>query len=233
MKLAVISDVHGNLAALEAVLDDIERAQVDAILNLGDIVSGPLDPVAVAERLMPMQLMTVRGNHDRHIARGRAADWHIDARAREALSSEQRAWLGELPLTASFAGKVLLTHGVPDNDSLGWMDDMDARRPRDFIESRADGLGHEVLLCGHTHVPRSLRLGDGRLLVNPGSVGLPFDIGSPDARYGVLERHRDGWHVALKTIAYDHEATARRADELGFPLWAEAYRAGWVLPKGL
>lgn len=233
MKLAVISDIHGNLAALDAVLEDISHEGVDAVFNLGDIVSGPLDAVAVAERLMPMGLATVRGNHDRFIAEGRDEDWHVDALARSALSEAQRAWLGNLPPTHSYEGVVLLTHGTPHSDSASWMDDNGARLSREHIEEQAVGQGHEVLLCGHTHQPRLIRLEDGRLVVNPGAVGLPLNIGAPDARYAVIEKRRAGWQADLKSVAYDHEAAARRADAMGLPRWGAAFRYGWATHHGL
>jgi diadenosine tetraphosphatase ApaH/serine/threonine PP2A family protein phosphatase len=89
------------------------------------------------------------------------------------------------------------------------------------------------LLCGHTHVPRSLRLGDGRLVVNPGSVGLPFEIGSPDARYAIVEKRRSGWNTELRAVAYDHPAAAKQALDRGYPYWAEALTWGWASPRGL
>jgi predicted phosphodiesterase len=235
MKLAVISDIHGNLAALDAVLEDISHEGVDQTVNLGDVLSGPLDVVGVAERLMPLALPTVRGNHDRFIVDGREADkdWHIDQKARALLTEPQRQWLGGLPPTLDIEGKVLLTHGTPASDSIGWLDDAATMRPASFVEEQAAGHPYEVLLCGHTHVPRISRLADGRLVVNPGAVGLQFDLGYPDARYAVIERRTAGWHVALRSVPYDFESTARRAEEIGLKHWAEAYRAGWVLPKYL
>lgn len=235
MKLAVISDIHGNLAALEAVLDDIARQGVDVTVNLGDVLSGPLDALEVADRLMALDLPTVRGNHDRFIVDGREAskDWHVDSKARDGLNEGQRAWLAALPATHAIDDKVLLTHGTPASDLVGWLDDAATMRPQAFVEEQAAGHTYEVMLCGHTHVPRISRLADGRLVVNPGSVGLQFDLGYPDARYAVIERRRTGWHVALNSVPYDFETAARRADEMGLRHWAEAYRAGWVLPKYL
>jgi diadenosine tetraphosphatase ApaH/serine/threonine PP2A family protein phosphatase len=104
---------------------------------------------------------------------------------------------------------------------------------REHIEREARGFDHAVLLCGHTHVPRSLRLADGRLVVNPGSVGLPFEIGSPDARYAIIEKRRFGWNTELHAVAYDHEAAAKQALDKGYPRWADALTHGWASPKGL
>jgi len=103
------------------------------------------------------------------------------------------------------------------------------------------GAAHGLILCGHTHVPRALRLADGRLIVNPGSVGLQgfdddhghphvIETGAPHARYALLERSAHGWHVGLRAVAYDWERAARRADREGRPDWAHALRTGFVGP---
>lgn len=237
MKLAVISDIHGNLHALDAVLADIARQGVDATLSLGDFLSGPGDPAGVADRLMALDLPSVRGNHDRYIVDGRENDWHIDAMVRDTLNDAQAAWLASVPVTQVFEGEVLLSHGTPRDDNASFMDGLvdgvSQLLSREHIEREAEGFDHAVLLCGHTHVPRSLRLGDGRLVVNPGSVGLPFEIGSPDARYGIIEKRNAGWNTELRTVAYDHFAAARLAEARGYPRWAEALMHGWASPRGL
>lgn len=241
MRIAVLSDVHGNLHALDAVLDDIAGQGVDATLALGDFLSGPSDPVGVADRLIELGIPSVRGNHDRYITDGRENDWHIDALVRGMLTAPQMEWLGSIPPTRLFDEDVFLCHGTPRDDNGTFLDAItetpDYRfssiNRRDKIEEEAEGFDHAVILCGHTHVPRSLRLADGRLVVNPGSVGLPFEIGSPDARYGIVEKRSAGWNTELRAVAYDHHAAAEQALERGYPKWAEALKWGWASPRGL
>jgi len=237
MRLAVISDVHGNLHALDAVLDDIAGQGVDATVALGDFLSGPSDPVGVANRFMELAMPAVRGNHDRFITDGREDDWQIDALVRDMLDETQHAWLASVPATLLFEHNVFLCHGTPRDDNASFMDGMvgsvSSLLPREHIEAEASGFDHDVLLCGHTHVPRSLRLGDGRLVVNPGSVGLPFEIGSPDARYAIIEKRHAGWNTELRAVAYDHAAAAEQARERGYPKWAEALTWGWASPRDL
>ena len=122
MKVAVLSDVHGNLLALEAVLEDIARQGVDATVALGDFVSGPFDPAGVADRFIGLGMPSVRGNHDRYITDGREKDWHIDALARDTLNAEQHAWLAALPATQVLDGQIFLSHGTPRDDNTGWLD---------------------------------------------------------------------------------------------------------------
>lgn len=237
MRIAVLSDVHGNLEALDAVLDDIARQNVEATVALGDFLSGPSDPTGVADRFIELDMPSVRGNHDRYITDGREKDWHIDALVRGMLDERQHAWLAAVPATRVFEQDVFLCHGTPRDDNASFMDGMvggiSSLLTKDYIEAEANGFEHEVLLCGHTHVPRSLRLADGRLVVNPGSVGLPFEIGSPDARYAIVEKRRSGWNTELRAVAYDHAAAAKQALDRGYPKWAEALTWGWASPKGL
>ena len=257
MRIAAISDIHGNLPALEAVLADIAAQRVDAIVNLGDILSGPLWAAATAERLMALSLPTIAGNHERQLLslpreRMSAADAHAAAE----LQPAQRAWLAGLPKTWQPSANVLCCHGTPDSDldyflettvpgfaGVGRGANGVRAATRAEAEARAgaalQGLAHGLILCGHTHMPRSLRLADGRLVVNPGSVGLPgfdddhghphvIETGAPHARYAIVERGSLGWSVALHAVAYDWEAAARRAEREQRPDWADALRTGFV-----
>ena len=237
MKFAVISDVHGNVHALDAVLDDIAPQGVDATLSLGDFLSGPFDPLGVADRLIGLDLPSCRGNHDRYLVDGRDDDWHIDAAVRAQLRPEHVEWLRKVPATAVFAEKVLLSHGTPRDDNVGWLDGMVGSnavlQSRDHIEREAAGFPYEILLCGHTHVPRTVSLADGRIVVNPGSVGAPFDSGSPGAHYAIIEKRRAGWTVSLNSIPYDRQAAASLAIERGYPKWAELVTEGWLKPREL
>ena len=239
MRLAVISDVHGNALALDAVLADIARQGVDAILCLGDNVSGPVDPAGAAERLMGIGGLSVRGNHDRWtVDLSLAGSGSVDAFARSQMSPAQLGWLAALPASAVHAGSVFLCHGTPDDDEATWLDNFHISRTTTLpdeaqVAALAGALDHEIMLCGHTHIARSVRLLDGRLIVNPGSVGMQLVIGSPDARYGIIERRAAGWQTSLLAVPYDHVEAARLAAANGFPQWAASLTNGWVGPESL
>ena len=121
MALAVISDIHSNIAALEAVLDDIARRGIDRIVNLRDSLSGPFDGPATADLLTKLDLVTVRGNHDRQLVdrpketMGLWEQWVIDD-----LSPRQLDWIRALPLTADCHG-AFLCHGTPTSDEKNWL----------------------------------------------------------------------------------------------------------------
>ncbi|QQS14858.1 MAG: metallophosphoesterase family protein [Rhodospirillales bacterium] len=243
MRIAAISDIHGNRLALEAVLDDILRRGVDATVNLGDILSGPLDPVGTAGILIPLDLPTIRGNHERHVLDDPAARLgRTDAFTRGALGDRERGWLRALPETLRPSDAVFMCHGTPGSDLVYFMEDVDGATTRratlDTVTQRAGDCRAEVILCGHTHVPRSLRLADGRLVVNPGSVGLQaytdvepnphaVEIGSPHARYAVIEKRRHGWRVEHVELDYDWHAAARQAAANGRDDWARWLATGW------
>ena len=144
---------------------------------------------------------------------------------------------------AASSDDVLLVHGTPDSDLAYFLETVaeDGLRPATAaeIEARAGTTGAAVILCGHTHVPRVAKRPDGRLVVNPGSVGLPaFDddhpfphvveTGSPHARYAILSDEGDGWSTELLAIAYDWEQAARDAEANGRADWARALRTGRV-----
>jgi predicted phosphodiesterase len=240
MPVAIVSDIHGNLPALEAVVADAEARGCKSFFNLGDLLSGPLWPAETADYLMASAWLTIRGNHERQLLTGDSQRMNrSDAYAFGCLSEEHLNWLRALPATMELPSEdIFLCHGTPASDLIYFMEDVDEAgwkeaRP-DQVADRAGSRAERLLLCGHTHVPRVLRLGDGRTIANPGSVGLqaydddkPFphaiEIGTPHARYAILDQDRQ---VELVAIDYDHEAAARQADRNGRPDWAYALLHG-------
>ncbi len=239
MRLAVISDIHGNRLALEAVLTDIERRGVDFTVNLGDLVSGPLDPAATADLLIAHNFPTLRGNHERSLLlpRPEAMD-AVDRFARSRLTHGHLEWLSMLPATRVIEGTIFMCHGTPRSDLAPWLDNWWQGRSTTLpdeaaVAAEADGLNYPLLLCGHTHIARAVRLRDGRLIVNPGSVGLQIMHGSPDARYAILEQRGAVWSVSLRALPYDHDGAAQQAQANGFGHWTGALTTGWAGPQGL
>lgn len=245
MKFAAIADVHGNYLALEAVLDDIRRQGIDEIVNLGDCFSGPLDAGRTAELLLPLAAPTVCGNHDRALidrpfeAMG---DWERPSYRQ--LAPEHIDWIRALPFSAVYRDEVYLCHATPKDDNTYWMETLHEAgifhlRPLDEIEALAEGIEQPLMLCGHSHIARSAQLSDGRLIVNPGSVGCPgFDYdkpfyhkaqaGAPFAAYAILEKTERGWQPTFRQVRYDHRAMAELARAHGMTDWISALSSGWV-----
>lgn len=117
MRIVALSDIHGNLPALNAVLADVARRGADQIVNCGDILSGPLWPAETAERLMALDLPTIAGNHERQLLRcASGSGGASDVYGFQQTSAAQRAWLASLPATLALDGGVFVCHGRPDND---------------------------------------------------------------------------------------------------------------------
>ena len=198
-RIAIVSDIHGNLPALEAVWAEIERASPTLVVNLGDIASGPLWPRETVQWLMareaaaPARWRTIAGNHERQAL---AADIDrmgaSDAFAARELGSPERAWLGALPATQWILDEVLMCHGTPASDLVYFMEtvvpgfgvdgqrgvraataiELSARAAEAPAGDARSGLGAALVLCGHTHVPRVMAVPGGPWVVNPGSVGV-------------------------------------------------------------
>ncbi len=251
MRIAILSDIHGNLPALDAVLAEVAALGVDMTLNLGDIASGPLWPAETIERLMPLNLPTIAGNHERQLLTlPRERMGPSDAHAAGCLGDAHRAWLAALPATRWLDDEVFCCHGTPGSDLVYLMetvmpDQQAGGAPGLRMASAAElaerlgELRPRLLLCGHTHVPRTMRCGE-TVIVNPGSVGLqayddahPFvhrvETGSPHARWALAERDARGqWHVQHRLTPYDWDAAAAQADRHHRGDWADALRTGFV-----
>jgi predicted phosphodiesterase len=245
MRLAVIADIHGNLAALEAVLADVKPHGVDAILNLGDCASGPLWPRETMDLLETLGLPTVRGNHDRWVAETpRERMYPSDAFAFNRLSPAQRTALGALPARVDFGDGIAAVHGTLADDNQYLLEDVVAGalalgKP-EAIAQRLSVIASGMLLCGHSHQPRVAHGPGGVLVVNPGSVGCPAyadptpptphvsETGSPHARYALLTKKAARWRVDLVAVEYDWDRAAACAAANGRHEWARALATGYV-----
>lgn len=247
MKIAVVSDIHGNVLALEAVLADLRLEAPDVVVNLGDCVSGPLWPEETAAILRDTAWPTVRGNHDRFLIEHPVEKLGpTDAFAAERLSVESMDWLKTTRATIRLSDEVFLCHGTPDNDDRYLTEKVEG--PKGHLPDEATllaelkGEAAPVVCCGHTHIPRVIRLQQtGQILLNPGSVGLPsyeddhphrhvMEAGSPHARYALMTSNRGAWNFQEKILTYDWETAARTAEDNRRPGWGRSLRNGFYGP---
>ncbi len=242
MRIAVISDVHGNRWALEAVLDDAGRRRVSGLVDLGDSVYGPLDPGGCATILVRKQIPSVRGNEDRIIVQPpNDTDSATLAYTRSCLAPEQLGWLAALAPTAKVFSDLFCCHGTPQRDDEYLLEEISSGsvtlKPAVALVQHLATVDGSVVLCGHSHLPRVVRLPNGQMIINPGSVGLPaysdhapaphaMEAGSPHARYAIVERVEDGWQVEHMAVPYDWEAAALAAAGNGRADWAKWLRTG-------
>lgn len=245
MRIAVISDVHGNLGALTAVLADIDLRGVDQVVDLGDKLSGPLFPAETADLMLGRDIVHIAGNHERQVLELPPDRMGLSDRlAHEALTQRHRDWLSSLPAQRVLAdGEIWLCHGTPASDLIYFMEELGewGSRPASpsLVAERAGDVRAAVILCGHSHVQRVVRLPDGRMVVNPGSVGLQAyqddhlfvhrnEMGSPHARYCLLEKAHGTWGVTMVEVAYDWHAAADLAASRGADGWIHPLRTGRV-----
>jgi putative phosphoesterase len=246
-RLAILADIHANIWALEAVLAHARSRGIDRFVNLGDSLYGPLKPHATYERLMQENvLITIQGNQDRLIyeagERDLAAIPTLAYVIRD-LGEEPIRWLSELPRTAVFENDIFLCHGTPGNDTNYLLEDimegLPEVRSEGAIRELLQGVRQQVVLCGHTHIPRIVELSHGQLVVNPGSVGVPaYDDVDPvryrmqtfssHACYAILEKSGTGWNVSLERVAYPHQAAAEFARSRGRDDWAQGIATGRI-----
>jgi diadenosine tetraphosphatase ApaH/serine/threonine PP2A family protein phosphatase len=210
--VALLSDIHANLVALEAVLHDLP--DVEAIWVMGDTVGYGPDPADTLALLRERRATLVAGNHDRAVATGEGLELFNSAartaaeRHRSWLGAADRDFLAALPVTLEPAGGYSICHGSP-RDPL-WEYVFDARTAAYAMA----GLAVPRCCVGHTHVPATFRVGDSKLMFNPGSVGQPRD-GDPRAAYALLDADRAT--VEFRRVEYAVGETQRRMHELKLP----------------
>jgi predicted phosphodiesterase len=221
VRVAAISDVHGNLPALEAVLAEIDAEGVDAIVCGGDLVGGPFS-VEVFDRLASMpHVRFVRGNADRQVLEGTdeyGIGWEGE---RERLGDARLAPITTWPLTVELEvdalGRTLFCHAVPSADEPIFT----RMTPDDAVIDLLGDVEVDLLVCGHTHVQFDRVLPTGLRIVNAGSVGMPYE-GRPGAFWALL-----GPVVDLRSTEYDVEAAAHAIHEVGGAL--NEQQAGYLV----
>jgi putative phosphoesterase len=211
MTIVLLSDIHANLIALEAVLRDLPA--VEAIWVMGDTVGYGPDPADTLALLRDRGATLVAGNHDRAVGTGEGLElFNVAARTaaelhRSWLDAADRDFLAALPLTLEVAGYALC-HGSP-RDPL-WEYVFDSRTA---AFAMADTPATRCCV-GHTHVPATFRTGDGKVMINPGSVGQPRD-GDRRSSYALLDAAAGT--VDFRRVEYDIDETQRRMRSLKLP----------------
>jgi predicted phosphodiesterase len=220
MRVAVLSDLHGNAVALDACLADLAaEGGADRIVAAGDLCMDGPRPKGVLRRLREAGAAVVRGNTDRMIAVEDAAQYEPDERdallwQRGALGPELVAWLGAAPLTLAIGegpDGLFISHATPARDDEHvWPD-----APDEQLEHISAGVVQQTMAFGHLHVPYVRRWRD-RLFVNVASAGLPKD-GDPRAHYAIFTRQPGGWSVRSRRVAFDVDRVEKQIRTSGMP----------------
>jgi predicted phosphodiesterase len=221
MRLAILADIHGNLAAFQAALDHVATQHVDRIVIAGDVVNGAPDSRECWELARSLECPILRGNHERYVAHygtpQAQAIWSTEQFAPlqwtlAQFSDDERAEMGNLPLTLrpDDTPDLLLVHASARNDN----DTIVAHTPEGELDAMFEGVTERYIVRAHNHVGR-VRLWGDRFIVTNGAAGWPLD-GFPTSQYLVLEQSRDGWNITQHSVPYDVDATVRRFEESGY-----------------
>jgi len=212
LMIAIISDIHANFAALEAVLEDAKQHGCQQYICLGDIAGYHSEINQCIEALSSIQdLVLIRGNHDQYLISGSGCprSKHVSATLeyqQKTITSGNLEWLAKSQ-PCYLAGNTYYTHGGPHDNLEQYLYSVsDDIFPSDFLR----------LVVGHTHVQVELSLG-GRIFCNPGSVGQPRD-GDPRAAYAILKDDK----IILRRVSYDIKRTQAQMAEAGFPEYSYA-----------
>ena len=216
-RIAVLSDVHANLEALETVLNEVPDLEV---LCLGDLVDYGANPNEVIREMGRRAAMTIMGNHDQAAVTGDTSQFNPRAAmssqwTRKQLTDESLGYLRALPqeMRPSFGGApAYFAHGSPDDRLWEYVD---PRTHSDLLGHYLDMTKARVIGLGHTHIPYVWRDGE-RVVFNPGSVGQPRD-GDWRASYAILSVDGSRVEVEVKRVKYDVEKAASKIREAGLP----------------
>lgn len=234
MKIAILSDIHGNLEALEAVCADLKSSGAEMVLCLGDLIGYGPDPEAVVTRIRRLGYVAILGNHEAALTSSRILD-SMNFQAREnnistkaLLSAESLHYCCQLPRTITMEG-ALFVHGCPPDSITAYLYLMPDERVEDLFENDP----RQLFFVGHTHQLRLVYLDSGRVvrdnldegvrmlsreqkyLINCGSVGQPRDR---DSRAKYLIWDSSAWSVKVRAVRYDVEKTAEKIVRRGFPI---------------
>lgn len=247
MQIAILSDIHGNIYALQEVIKDIRNRNIEVVLNLGDMFYGPIEPRATYELIRENKFINICGNQDREILEASLAQLEENPTLRyvyEDLGEEVLYWIQDLQFEKIIGGTYYMIHGTYFDDSQYLLEDISNGeinlRSDEEIIKLTDNIEAPFIFCGHSHLPRVHKLNSGQIVINPGSVGLQayedelpikhkMQNHTPHAAYTILTLENNQYSVEQVRVAYDYEKAAKKAEDNGRPDWAHALRTGEVL----
>ncbi len=247
MKIAILSDIKSNVYALEEVIKDAKKREVDVLLNLGDSFYGPIEPKSTYELLKENQFISLCGNEDRKILEATPAQLEDNNTLRYVfndLDNDILHWIQDLPFEKLIGAEYYMIHGTFQDDSVYMLEDVSTGKPILREDKKRleilDDITSKFVLCGNSCIPRCSNLSSGQVVINPGSVGLQafknsypvehvVENNTPDASYVILNVEDEKYGIELIKVAYDFEKAALKAIENGRDDWAYSLRTGKVV----
>jgi putative phosphoesterase len=243
-EIAILSDIHGNSLALREVLKDIKRRGIKRIINLGDSLYGPLDPKGTFELLVEEDILSISGNQDRFILEN--LDCKSEFETLEYVKSQMNehtiSWLKSLAFDYEISDEIYACHASPQSDTIYLLEKLETHRVSihegEELDRILKDIQQKVVICGHSHVAKIVAT-DNKLIVNPGSVGLPaydddlpiyhkMENYNPSSNYVVMSKSDDSMKLERISLEYDFEKAARLAEANNRHDWAKWIRTGIV-----
>ncbi|MEM7130478.1 MAG: metallophosphoesterase [Chloroflexota bacterium] len=221
MRLAILADIHGNLPALEAILDHVEKQYIDQIIIAGDIVNVSPDSDKCWQLVQSLNCPIVRGNHERYASDYGTPNadplWETEQFSpvrwtAAQFTSAERQQISSLPtfLRSAEWPDLLITHASLRSDK----DSLKAFTPPESIQAMFGDSTEQTIVRGHNHLEYTYQWGE-KQIITVGAAGLPLD-GLTTARYSIVERVNQQWHNRPQAIPYDVDRAIRRFSESGY-----------------
>ncbi len=241
MKIAIIADIHGNKDALQAVLTDINNREIQSIYNLGDSLYGPLFPRETYDLLMNSNIQSIIGNCDRMLLEHNTSNLTVQY-VQSLLEDEHRAWISNLPIFLQ-TEDFYFCHGTPTSDEIYLLEEVGSHgsvlKVTEDIMKLVSDIPQKLIFCGHSHIPRVIYLPNNKIIINPGSVGLPayeenspiyhkMESGSPFANYTIVTKLEDDWIIEQLHIPYASDEAVKNSEKNGRLDWARALKTGRI-----
>ena len=241
-RIAIISDIHGNIEALKAVVNDIEKRQITEVVNLGDHISGPLWPKETIQFLMQQDWIQIAGNHDRNLVNKKPEEMNLsDQYAIQFLNDIEKEWLRALPEMLKQDG-LYMFHATPEFNNIYLLEIVEKGIVRlassTEIKRYLGDTDSQIILCGHSHIPRIIDY-ENSLIVNAGSVGLQayddvtpeyhtIETGSHHARYVIIEYDNNKFNAEIVAVEYNYQKAVDQALKNNRLDWAKALKTGRI-----
>ncbi|MCP4764311.1 MAG: metallophosphoesterase family protein [archaeon] len=241
MKIAILSDIHGNSWALNDVLEDIKSKKIETIINLGDSLNGPLDPKGTFNLLVENNVLSISGNGDRLILESleSISKFKTMEYVKTQIDNDVIDWLRKLPFEL-INNNIYCCHASPDSDTSYLLENLKADhieiKENSEIDKILKDIKQDIIVCGHSHVSRIVKTAN-KIILNTGSVGLhaysdklpiphKMENFNSYARYSIITLSENPVKIEQVAISYDYEAAAKKAEKNERSDWAKWIRTG-------
>lgn len=220
MKIAILSDIHSNIYALEELIKDIKNRDIEVVLNLGDMFYGPIEPRATYDLIRKNKFINILGDDDRKILEASLEQLEENPTLKyvyEDLGEDVLYWIQDLPFEKIIGGTYYMIHGTYFDDTQNLIkNENKEKRSDEEIIKLTDNIEAPFIFCGNSTTPSYQKLSSGQIVINPGSVGL-----QKEASYSILTIEENKYNLEQIKVAYDYKKALEKAKENGKDNWLD------------